>query len=118
MMGTGLTKPECKSWTSNGFKPLCLTFHGIRPKSQKTALALASLFYPLNKCSLIACEEPDTAMHCKWLLLSLRPTGREEQSNWWEEEKQRGRTGLGQETPLSSRIWSCPEPWNPATLSD
>lgn len=57
-------------------------------------------------------------MHCTWLLLSLRPRGREEQSNWWEEEKQRGRTGLGQETPLSSRTWSCrgPEPGHSSQL--
>lgn len=33
------------------------------------------------------------AMHCKWLLLPSRPRGREKQSDWQEEEKQRDRSG-------------------------
>lgn len=38
-MRTGLTEPDCRSWTSNRFEPHCLSFRGICPKPQKTALA-------------------------------------------------------------------------------
>lgn len=60
MVRTGLTEPDCKSWTSNRFEPSVCPSMEFVLSHRRQHLHLASLFYPLNKRLLMACEEPDT----------------------------------------------------------